>query len=147
MFKVTALAFAVLVAGLLCCASVAPAQVSVGVTSGRLPCALTGTSTMRHMTVLLTVIMGPIGLLAECLLEPVLGFTDRTAFSVMSTTDLTLITVTLGHYRSAGPSVSTTSRETEARDGRGNVGNAGHDAKTEHALPGYRGGGHGGGHH
>ena len=34
----------------------------------------------------------------------------------------------------------------EARDGRGNVGNAGHDAGGEHALPGYRGGGHGGGH-
>jgi hypothetical protein len=26
----------------------------------------------------------------------------------------------------------------EARDGRGNVGNAGHDAGREHALPGYR---------
>jgi hypothetical protein len=29
----------------------------------------------------------------------------------------------------------------EARDGRGNVGNAGHSAGGEHALPGYRGGG------
>ena len=40
----------------------------------------------------------------------------------------------------------------EARDGRGNVGQAGHDAGHEHALPGYRGGGghaasHGGGGH
>jgi hypothetical protein len=25
------------------------------------------------------------------------------------------------------------------------VGDAGHEAKAEHALPGYRGGGHGGG--
>jgi hypothetical protein len=33
----------------------------------------------------------------------------------------------------------------EARDGRGNVGPAGHDAGNEHALPGYRGGS-GGGH-
>ena len=32
----------------------------------------------------------------------------------------------------------------EARDGRGNVGNAGHEAGGEHALPGYRGGGGGG---
>jgi hypothetical protein len=32
----------------------------------------------------------------------------------------------------------------EARDGRGNVGEASHDAKTEHALPGYRGGTRGG---
>jgi hypothetical protein len=33
----------------------------------------------------------------------------------------------------------------EARDGRGHVGNAGHDGGSEHALPGYRGGGgHGG---
>ncbi len=37
----------------------------------------------------------------------------------------------------------------EARDGRGHVGNAGHDAGGEHALPGgFRGGGgHGGGGH
>jgi hypothetical protein len=35
----------------------------------------------------------------------------------------------------------------EARDGQGHVGNAGHDAGHEHALPGYRGGGgHAGGH-
>jgi len=31
----------------------------------------------------------------------------------------------------------------EARDGRGNVGPAGHDAGGEHALPGFRGGGGG----
>jgi len=31
----------------------------------------------------------------------------------------------------------------EARDGRGNVGQAGHDAGREHALPGYHGGGGG----
>lgn len=38
----------------------------------------------------------------------------------------------------------------EARDGHGNVGNAGHDGGNEHALPGYHGGGgqpHGGGRH
>ena len=36
----------------------------------------------------------------------------------------------------------------EARDGRGNVGNAPHDAGRERALPGYRGGGgHGGAPH
>ena len=41
----------------------------------------------------------------------------------------------------------------EARDGKGNVGHAPHDAGGEHALPGYRGGGghaaggHAGGHH
>lgn len=33
----------------------------------------------------------------------------------------------------------------EARDGRGHIGPAGHDGGGEHALPGYRGGGHGGG--
>ncbi len=37
----------------------------------------------------------------------------------------------------------------EARDGRGHVGNPGHDGASEHALPGYHGGGspHGGGGH
>ena len=34
----------------------------------------------------------------------------------------------------------------EARDGQGHVGNAGHDAGNEHALPGFRGGGHAAGH-
>jgi hypothetical protein len=34
----------------------------------------------------------------------------------------------------------------EARDGRGNVGTADHEAKAEHALPGYRGGSRGGKH-
>lgn len=32
----------------------------------------------------------------------------------------------------------------EARDGRGHIGNAGHDGGSEHALPGYRGGARGG---
>lgn len=35
----------------------------------------------------------------------------------------------------------------EARDGRGHVGPAPHEAGGEHALPGYRGGAHGGSHH
>jgi hypothetical protein len=34
----------------------------------------------------------------------------------------------------------------EARDGQGHVGNAGHDAGAEHALPGFRGGGRSAGH-
>jgi hypothetical protein len=34
----------------------------------------------------------------------------------------------------------------EARDGRGHVGDAGHDGGAEHALPGARGGGGRGGH-
>ena len=34
----------------------------------------------------------------------------------------------------------------EARDGRGNIGDAGHDAGREHAAGFSRGGGHGGGH-
>jgi hypothetical protein len=34
----------------------------------------------------------------------------------------------------------------EARDGRGNVGDAGHEGKAERALPGYRGSTHGGRH-
>lgn len=34
----------------------------------------------------------------------------------------------------------------EARDGHGHTGSAGHDGGGEHQLPGYHGGGHGGGH-
>jgi hypothetical protein len=67
---------------------------------------------MPHMIVLLTAIMGPIGLLAGCFLELAPGFTALTGFSAMSTTDLILITVTLDRCRSAGLSASTTSRQT-----------------------------------
>ena len=35
----------------------------------------------------------------------------------------------------------------EARDGHGHTGNAGHSASSEHALPGYHGGGNSGGSH
>jgi hypothetical protein len=35
----------------------------------------------------------------------------------------------------------------EARDGRGHAGPGDHDARNEHALPGYRGGGDHGGDH
>jgi hypothetical protein len=38
-------------------------------------------------------------------------------------------------------------RGNEARDGHGHEGQAPHDAGHEHALPGYHGGGHTGGHH
>jgi hypothetical protein len=34
----------------------------------------------------------------------------------------------------------------EARDGQGHAGNASHSPSSEHALPGYQGGSHGGGH-
>src|ERR1700733_5504187 len=112
MFKVSTLAFAALITGLLCCAPVARAQVAIGVNIDRLPCALTDTSTMPHMIVLLTAIMGPIGLFKGCFLELAPGFTALTAFSAMSTTGLILITVTRGRCRSAGRSASTTSRQT-----------------------------------
>src|ERR1700728_102875 len=67
---------------------------------------------MPRMTVLLTAIMGPIGLFTGCFLELAPGFTALTAFSAMSTTALILITVTLDRCRNAGRSASTTSRET-----------------------------------
>src|ERR1700721_1736380 len=67
---------------------------------------------MPHMTVLLTATTGPIGLLAECFLEQARGFTALTAFTDMSITGLTLITVTLDRCRGAGRSASTISRET-----------------------------------
>lgn len=38
-------------------------------------------------------------------------------------------------------------RGNEARDGRGHIGNAGHEPHNERALPGYRGGSHGGDNH
>ena len=56
------------------------------------------------------------------------------------------------HYGYAGPLPERGAKRfnhfqaNEARDGRGNVGTAPHEGGAEHALPGYRGGGHSGGH-
>jgi hypothetical protein len=66
---------------------------------------------MPHTTVLHTATMGPIGLFAGCFLELAPGFTALTAFTVMSTTAMILITVTLARSPSAVRSASTTSRE------------------------------------
>ena len=62
---------------------------------------------MPHMTVLRTATRDPIGLFTGCFLELAPGFMALAAFSAMSTTALTLITVTLDRWRSAGRSAST----------------------------------------
>src|ERR1019366_6779027 len=97
---------------------------------------------MPPMTVLLTDTTDLIGLRAGYFLEQARGFTAVTAFTDMSITGLILITVMLDRWSERFNHF----HGNEARDGRGNVGEAGHEGKAEHALPGYRGGGHAGGH-
>jgi CHASE2 domain-containing sensor protein len=98
MFKVSALAFAVLIIGVLCCAR-------------------TGTSTMPRMTALHTATTGPIGLLVGCFLALAHGSMVLTAFTAMSTTALILIMAIAGRCRGAEPSALTTSRGTRRGTG------------------------------
>ena len=79
-------------------------------------------------------------------LEPAPGSTARTASTATSTTASILVTAIADRCLGAAMSAFNHFHGNEARDGRGHVGQADHDAGHEHALPGYRGGGgHGGG--
>ena len=146
MFKVTALAFAVLVAGLLCCASVAPAQVSVGVNIGLAPVCPYGYFDYAPYDCAPYGYYGPDWFVGGVFLGAGPWFHGHPGFygHVDNRYD--------PHHGYTGPLPDRGAQRfyhfqgNEARDGRGNVGDAGHDAHAEHALPGYRGGGgHGGG--
>ena len=146
MFKVTALAFAVLVAGLLCCASVAPAQVSVGVNIGLAPVCPYGYFDYAPYDCAPYGYYGPDWFVGGVFLGAGPWFHGHPGFygHVDNRYD--------PHHGYNGPLPDRGAQRVyhfqgnEARDGRGNVGDAGHDAHAERALPGYRGGGgHGGG--
>ena len=133
MFKVSLLAFAVLVAGVFCCAPVAQAQVEVGVNVGVAPVCPYG-------------YYGPDWFLGGVFIGAGPWFHGHSGFfgHVDNRYD--------PHHGYAGPMPERGAQRfnhfhaNEARDGRGNIGNPGHDGAAEHALPGYRGGAHGGGH-
>src|SRR3984957_4094950 len=151
MFKVNALAFAALATALLCGTPVAPAQVAVGVNIGPAPVCPYGYFDYAPYDCAPYGYYGPDWFVGGVFLGAGPWFHGHHGF--------------FGHYENrsdthhgyAGPLPDRGAERfnhfhgNEARDGRGNVGNPGHDGAREHALPGYRGsshaGGHGGGRH
>src|SRR6202051_620014 len=147
MLKISALAFAVLVAGLLCSAPAAQPEVAVGVDIGVAPVCPYGYFDYAPYDCAPYGYYGPDWFVGGVFLGAGPWFHGPHGFygHVDNRFD--------PHHGYAGPMPGRGSERLnhlqahEARDGRGNVGNAGHEAKAEHALPGYRGGGHAAGGH
>jgi len=146
MLKISALAFAALVTGLLCSAPVAQAQVAVGVNIGLAPVCPYGYFDYAPYDCAPYGYYGPDWFVGGAFIGAGPWFHGRGGFygHVDNRFD--------PHRGYAGPLPERGAQRfnhfqaNEARDGRGNVGEAGHEGKAEHALPGYRGGGHAGGH-
>ncbi len=146
MFKISALAFAALVAGVLCCAPAAQAQVAVGVDIGPAPVCPYGYFDYAPYDCAPYGYYGPDWFVGGVFFGAGPWFHGPRGFygHVDNRFD--------PHHGYAGPLPERGAQRfnhfqaNEARDGRGNVGEAGHEGKAEHALPGYRGGGHAGGH-
>jgi hypothetical protein len=147
MFKVSVLAFAVLVAGLLCCRPVAQAQVSVGVNIGPAPVCPYGYFDYAPYDCAPYGYYGPDWFVGGVFIGAGPWFHGPHGFfgHVDNRFD--------PHHGYNGPLPERGARPfyhfqaNEARDGRGHVGPASHEGAAEHALPGYRGTAHGGGHH
>src|SRR6202034_2928717 len=150
MFKITALAFAVLVAGLLCCAAVAPAQVSVGVNIGAAPICPYGYFDYAPYDCAPYGYYGPDWFVGGVFLGAGPWFHGPHGFYGHVDNRFDPHNGYHGPLPGRGAAPFAHFQGNEARDGNGHTGDAGHDAKGEHALPGYRGGGaggHGGGRH
>ncbi len=151
MTKVASLAFAILVIGLLCCLPVSPAQVSIGVNVGPAPVCPYGYFDYAPYDCAPYGYYGPDWFTGGVFIGAGPWFHHDRGFygHVDNRYD--------PHHGYSGPLPERGAERfnhfqgNEARDGRGNVGQASHEPHGEHALPGYRGssrgGSHGGSHH
>jgi hypothetical protein len=139
MYKINTLALAALVIGLLLCAPVAPAQVSVGVEIGPAPVCPYGYFDYAPYDCAPYGYYGPDWFVRGVFLGAGPWFHGPHGFfgHVDNRFD--------PHHGYVGPLPERGAERfhhfhaNEARDGRGNVGEAPHDAGREHGLPGYRG--------
>src|SRR6202161_4285046 len=146
MLKISAFAFAALTTALLCSTPVARAQVGIGVNIGPAPVCPYGYFDYAPYDCAPYGYSGPEWFVGGVFLGSGPGFHGRRGFfgHVDNRFD--------PHHGYAGPVPERGAQRfnhfqgNEARDGRGNVGEAGHEAKSEHALPGYRGAARGGAH-
>ena len=142
------LVLSILAAALLMCAQAAPAQVSIGVNIGPAPVCPYGYFDYAPYDCAPYGYYGPDWFVGGVFLGAGPWFHGPRGFSghVDNRYD--------PHYGYHGPLPGRGEAPfnhfhgNEARDGRGHIGPAGHEAGNEHALPGYRGGGsHSGGSH
>lgn len=146
MFKISVLAFAAFMAGVLCSAPRAQAQVEVGVNIGPAPVCPYGYFDYSPYDCAPYGYYGPDWFIGGVFIGAGPWFHGPRDFHghVDNRYD--------PHHGYNGPLPERGAQRfnhfqaNEARDGRGNVVQGGHEGKREHALPGYRGGGHSGGH-
>lgn len=152
MFKVSLFALAVLVACVLCSSPVAQSQVEVGVNIGPAPICPYGYFDYAPYDCAPYGYYGPDWFVGGLFIGAGPWFHGHRGFYGHVDNRFDPRHGYAGPLPERGAERFNHFQGNEARDGRGNVGNAGHEASREHALPGYRGGGghaggHGGGHH
>src|ERR1700720_1653927 len=147
MFKISALAFAVLATALLCGTPVAPAQVAVGVNIGPAPVCPYGYFDYAPYDCAPYGYYGPDWFVGGVFLGAGPWFHGHHGFYGHVDNRFDPHDGYAGPLPERGAERFTHFQANEPRDGRGNVGNAPHEWKAEHALPGYRGARHGGGRH
>ena len=152
MFKASLFAFAVLVACLVCSSPVAQSQVEVGVNIGPAPICPYGYFDYAPYDCAPYGYYGPDWFLGGVFIGAGPWFHGHRGFYGHVDNRFDPRHGYAGPLPDRGAERFNHFHGNEARDGRGNVGNAGHEASREHALPGYRGGGghaggHGGGRH
>src|SRR5579862_8141249 len=142
MFKITALAFAVLVAGLLCCAAVAPAQVSVGVNIGPAPVCPYGYFDYAPYNCAPYGYYGPDWFVDGVFVGVGPWFHGPAGFHGHVDNRFDPHRGYRGPLPARGSEAFNHFQANEARDGHGHVVAApSHAGAGEHALPGFRGGG------
>ena len=146
MVKVQALAFAVLATVLLCCATAAPAQVSFGVNIGVAPVCPYGYFDYPPYYCAPYGYYGPDWFVDGVFIGAGPWFHGPAHFNGHVDRRFDPHHGYRGPLPGRGDEPFNHFQGNEARDGRGHVVRGDHDGGNEHALPGYRGGGHGEGH-
>ena len=152
MFKMSALAFAVFVASLLCSVPLAQAQVEVGVNIGPAPVCPYGYFDYAPYDCAPYGYYGPDWFVGRVFIGAGPWFHGPHGFHGHVDNRFDPHHGYNGPLPGRGAERFNHFQANEARDGRGNVvEQPSHEGRAEHALPGYRGvghaGGHGGGHH
>ncbi len=147
MFKIAVLAFAVFLAGLLCSATVAPAQVGIDVNIGPAPVCPYGYFDYAPYDCAPYGYYGPDWFIGGVFIGAGPWFHGPHGFHGHVDNRYDPHHGYNGPLPGRGASRFNHFQANEARDGRGNVvEHPSHEGGAEHALPGYRGGGHAGAH-
>ena len=143
MSKALALAFATLTISLLCCAPAARAQISIGINIGPEPVCPYGYFDYSPYSCAPYGYYGPDWFVDGVFIGAGRWFHGPAHFSGHVDNRYDPRHGYKGPLPGRGAEPFNHFQGNEARDGKGHVAKGDHDAGNEHALPGYRGGGHG----